>query len=253
MTKLLDGYLKSPLSGIAPWILFSVLSTPGQFEIAVCTALGLALLTLWLGHRRGVGVYALDVLGVLFFAVLAVVGLMVDQASIEFLEVWAGELTNIVLAVFVIGTLVARRPFTLAYAKKNAPEEHWNSPLFLKINYVISSVWAGAFVFNAAMGFLGDAVLHDSDNFWTAWVLQLAAIFFAINFTEFYPDRATGDKPAPVMTLLDWVPMFVLIVGIFGWVTDALPDAVGIGMIVAGIVGNVLVGKLSPPKEESTA
>ena len=253
MTKLLDGYLKSPLSGIVPWILFSVLSSPGRFEIAVCTALGLALLALWLGHRRGFGVYALDVLGVAFFAALAVVGLVVDEGSIEFLEVWAGELTNVVLAVFVIATIAFRRPFTLAYAKKNAPEEYWDSPLFLRINYVISSVWAAAFVFNAAVGFIGDAVLHDPDNFWTAWVLQLAAIFFAIAFTEYYPDRATGDNPTSLIKLFDWVPMFVLIAGIFGWVTDALPDALGIGMIAVGIVGNVVIGKLSPPTEESTA
>lgn len=251
MTKLLDGYLKSPLSGIAPWILFSVLSTPGRFEIAVCVALGLTLVTLWISHRRGVGVYALDVLGVLFFALLAAVGLVASKNTIHFLEVWAGEMTNIVLAVFVIITIVLRRPFTLAYAKKAAPEEHWNSPLFLKINYVISGVWAGAFVFNATMGFIGDGILHDSDNFWTGWVLQLAATFFAIAFTEFYPDRATGDQPTSLFTLFEWVPMFVLIAGIFGWVTDALPDAFGIGMIVVGIVGNVVVSKLSPSKEEA--
>jgi hypothetical protein len=249
VTTLLDGYLKSPLSGIAPWILFSVLSTPGQFEIAVCVALGLALLTLWLGHRRGQGVYALDVLGVLFFAILAVVGVLVDDNTINFLEVWAGEITNVVLAVFVIGTIVARRPFTLAYAKKETPQEYWGSPLFLKINYVISSAWAGAFVFNAVMGFIGDAVLHDQDNFWTAWVLQLAAIFFAINFTEYYPGRASGDTPSSLIQLFEWVPMFVLIAGIFGWVTDALPDVAGIGMIAVGIVGNVLVSKLSPNEE----
>lgn len=204
MTKLLDTYLKSPLSGIAPWILFSVLSTPGHFEIAVCVALGLALLTLRVGHRRGLGVYALDVLGVAFFAVLAAVGLVADAGTVHFLEVWAGELTNVVLAVFVLGTIVARRPFTVAYAKKETPEEHWGSPLFMRVNYVISGVWAGAFVFNAVMGFIGDGILKDNNNFWTAWVLQLAAIFFAINFTEYYPDRASGDTPASMLELFAW-------------------------------------------------
>lgn len=251
MIRLLDGYLRSPLSGIAPWILFSVFSTPGRFEVAVCVALGLALLTLWFGHRRGLGVYALDVLGVLFFVVLAIVGVVVDDTSIEFLEVWAGEITNVVLAVFVLATIVVRRPFTVSYAKKQTPEEFWDSPLFLKINYVISAVWAGAFVFNAVVGLVGDAVLRDPDNFWTAWVLQLAAIFFAINFTEYYPDRASGDRPPSLLALLEWVPMFVLIAGIFGLVTDALPDAAGVGMIVVGIVGNAMVSKLSPPKEAS--
>ncbi|MGB3483805.1 MAG: hypothetical protein WBB07_16520 [Mycobacterium sp.] len=252
MTKLLDGYLKSPLSGIAPWIVFAVFATPGRFEIAVCTALGLALATLWLGHRRGLGVYALDVLGVLFFAVLAVVGLVVDDDAIRFLEVWAGEGTNIVLAVFVLATIVVRKPFTLAYARKETPEEYWESPLFLRINYRISGVWAAAFIFNAVVGFIGDAVLRDPDNFWTAWVLQLAAIFFAIGFTEYYPDVASGDKSASLIKLFDWVPMFVLIAGIFGWVTDALPDTAGIAMIVVGIVGNALVSKLSPKEEPQT-
>ena len=110
-------------------------------------------------------------------------------------------------------------------------------------------MWAAVFTVNAVLGYIGDAILHDNDNFWTAWVLQLAAIFFAIAFTEYYPDKATEDSPTSALKLFEWVPMFVLIVGIFGWVTDALPDIVGIGMIVVGIIGNIVVGKLSPAKE----
>ena len=116
MTKFLDAYLKSPLSGIAPWILFSVLAGPGRFEVAVCVALALAVLTLRVSEQRKIGVYALDVLGVVFFLILAVAGLVFNDNTIGFLEVWAGELSNVVLAVFVIGTIVVRRPFTLAYA-----------------------------------------------------------------------------------------------------------------------------------------
>ncbi|CAN5614345.1 hypothetical protein BH09ACT7_BH09ACT7_23860 [soil metagenome] len=256
----IDGYLNSPLSGIAPWVLFSVLSSPGRFEVAVCSALGLSVLTLWISSRRGIGVYALDTLGVAFFAVLAVVGLVASEGTIAFLELWAGELTNVVLALFVIATIVIRKPFTIAYAKKQAPEEYWDTPLFRKINYMISGVWAAAFTFSAVVGLIGDGVLHDPNNFWTGWVLQLAALFFAIAFTEFYPDYA-GAKDAvkrgehepvpPVLRLFDWLPTFVLIAGIFGWVTDALPDVVGIGMIVIGVAGGALVRKFVPTAEES--
>lgn len=260
MTKLVDGYLKSPLSGIAPWVLMSVLTSPGRFEEAVCSALGLALLTMWLGHRRGIAIHALEIFGAAFFVALAIVGLFASDGAISWMELWAGELTNIALAVFVIATIVVRKPFTLPYAKEQAPEEYWDSPLFLKVNYVISAVWAAVFVFAATVGFIGITVLHDANNFWTGWVLQLAAIFFAISFTEFYPDyagakdaAARGEhEPAPsVATLFGWVPMFVMIAGIFGWVTDALPDAVGIGMIVVGIVGNVLMSKLFPTSKEA--
>ena len=182
-------------------------------------------------------------LGVVFFAVLAIVGVIVDDSTVDLLEVWSGELTNVVFAVFVIATIVVRRPFTLAYAKKQAPQEYWDNPLFLKINYVISGVWAAVFTANAVIGFIGDGVLHDPDNFWTAWVLQLATIFFALNFTEYYPDRATGDKPRAMSELFAWVPMFVLIAGIFALVTDALPVVWGIAMIAVGAVGNVWMGR----------
>jgi hypothetical protein len=190
------------------------------------------------------------------------VGLVASVRVIEWLELWAGELTNIALALFVVTTIVIRRPFTLPYAKEQAPQEYWATPLFVRINYVISAAWAGAFTFAAVVGLIGDAVLHDANNFWTGWVLQLAAIFFAISFTEFYPDFAGAKdaarrgeaEPAPsLVKLFDWLPMFVLIAGVFGWVTDAVPDALGIGMIAVGIVGNVVINKLSPTAAERSS
>lgn len=263
MTKFLDGYLESLLSGIAPWVVMAVLSTPGHFEEAVCAALGLTLLTMWINRRRGGTLHALDFYGAAFFVVLAVIGLAVPADTVDWLQEWAGELSNIALAVFVIATIVVRRPFTLPYAKEQAPQEHWDSPLFLRINYVISGVWAAAFTFSAVVGFIGNAILHDPDNFWTGWVLQLGSIFFAVAFTGWYPDYATarfdeqtGESPetaetgASLVKLFDWLPMFVLIAGIFGWVTDALPDVVGIAMIVVGLAGNALVSKLSGATEK---
>lgn len=51
--KLIDGYVRSPFAGLAPWILMAVVAGPGRFEEAASAALGLALLTLWVGRRRG--------------------------------------------------------------------------------------------------------------------------------------------------------------------------------------------------------
>lgn len=42
----IDDYVKTPLSGIAPWVLLAVVSGPGRFEEAASAALGLTLLTL---------------------------------------------------------------------------------------------------------------------------------------------------------------------------------------------------------------
>ena len=129
----IDGYVKSPLAGIAPWVLLSIVSGPGRFEEAASAALGLTLLTLWVGWRRGVPVHTLEAFGAGFFAVLSVLGLVASDDVIGWLETWAGELSNIALAAFATITLLIRRPFTMAYARDTTPSEHWDTPLFRTI------------------------------------------------------------------------------------------------------------------------
>lgn len=244
--KLIDGYVRSPLAGLAPWILMAVVAGPGRFEEAASAALGLTLLTLWVGRRRGVPVHALEAFGVAFFAVLAIVGLIAPPDTIRWLELWAGELSNVALAVFAVATLLIRRPFTLAYAKDTAPQEYWDSPVFLRINYVISAVWAGAFLASAAAGAYSDAVLGDNDNFWFSWIVPLGAIIFAGAFTDYYPDRATGESTASWARVFDWLPIFVVITGIVGWVSASTSDPVGIALIVIGSVGSAVMRKVFP-------
>ncbi|WP_253875642.1 hypothetical protein [Mycobacterium asiaticum] len=253
----LDGFLKSPFSGIAPWALLSILSAPGRFEIAVASALAFSVLILLVGLARGIKIHLLEVFGAVFFAALAIVGLFATDSVLRFLEVWAGELTNISLALFAWFTVLIRRPFTMAYAKDTTPQEYWDSPLFKRINNVITAVWASAFTFAAAAGFFGDAVLQDAGNFWTGWILQLAAIFFAIAFTEFYPDYASAmfdldnGEAAEVPSMLqmvEWLPTFIVVTGVVGLVTDSVDFLLGIGLIVGGSVASGILAKFSGAK-----
>jgi hypothetical protein len=41
-----------------------------------------------------------------------------------------------------------------------------------------------------------------------------------------------------------------MVTGIIGWVSDAVPDAVGITLIVVGIVGSAVMRKIVPAKPE---
>ncbi|MEO3758886.1 hypothetical protein ABGB19_11450 [Mycobacterium sp. B14F4] len=249
--KFIDAYVKSPFAGLAPWILMAVVAGPGRFEEAASAALGLALLTLWVGTRRGVRVHALEVLTIAYFGVLAVVGLLAPNRVIDWLQLWAGELSNIVLAVFAVGTLALRRPFTMAYAKDTTPPEHWDTEAFRRINYAISGAWAGAFVVSAVAGAIGDAMLGDNDNFWTAWIIPIGAVVFAASFTEFYPDYATGESDSWAGAV-DWLPPFVTVTGIVGWVSDSVSDAVAIALIAVGVVGSAAVRKFLPEEPGTT-
>lgn len=256
VSKVLDGFLDSPLSGIAPWILLSVVGSSGHYEAAIAIAFGFSLVVLWAGHRRGDSLHSLTVFGVVFFGVLLVVRVLVGTGVETWLSTWTGEMSNIALTVFAVATLLIRKPFTLSYARDMTPEEFWDTPVFLRINYVISAVWAAAFAFCAVAGFIGIMFLHDSDNFWTAWILQLGAAFFAVAFTDVYPDyvgakvdREAGESTEPPPSLLpivDWIPMYILIVGIIGWVIDEVPEWIAITMIAVGAVGSAIVRRFAP-------
>ncbi|BBZ29446.1 hypothetical protein MMAD_37410 [Mycolicibacterium madagascariense] len=252
MPSVVDGFLRSPLSGIAPWVLLAVLSGPGRFEEAAAAAFGMSVLLTWIGHRRGIAVHLLEVFGMVFFGVLTALAAFASPGTIHWLEVWAGELTNVALALFATVTLLIGRPFTLAYAKDSTPQEVWGSQTFRRVNYVISAVWAGAFFCSAAVGCYGDAVLHDPDEFWTGWILQLAALLFAVSFTDRYPSHVRGQQgestdPAPSMWgVLDWVPTFVLVTGVIGLATDSLSTTVGTVLIVVGAVGAAAVRRWLP-------
>ncbi|WP_431234774.1 hypothetical protein ACQ856_09720 [Mycolicibacterium psychrotolerans] len=257
-TNFIDGFLRSPFSGIAPWILMAIMSGPGRFGQAAAAALALTLIVMWAGSRRGIKVHSLEVFGAVVFAAFVALGIFGSAALLNWLELWAGEITNGLLAAYALATLAIRRPFTIAYARDTVDPEHWTSPLFIRVNYVLSTVWAGAFVINTAVGTFGDAVLHDGDNFWTGWIVQLAVTLVAVALTEFYPDYArakflaasgeSAEAPPSFGKLLDWLPGFVIGIGIAGWVSGALPAGVGIALIAVGIVAGAVMRKLFPEK-----
>lgn len=248
--KLADAYIKSPFSGIAPWIIMSLFSGPGTFEISVLCALALSLVTFILSRRGGSSFKLMEIFDLLFFAGFAVVGIVANASTIAWLENWAGEITNVALFLFVLITIVIRQPFTLQYAKEETDPQYWDSPVFLRINYTISWVWAAAFAWQSLMGLIGDAVLDNSNNFWTGWVLQIAALVFAIAFTAYWPDHASakaqGEPDVSPVGLVAWIPVYVLITGIAGLITDSTSTIVGIVLIVAGGVGISLLKQLSP-------
>ncbi len=261
-TTFIDGFLRSPFSGIAPWILMAIMSGPGRFGQAAAAALTLTLIVMWAGSRRGIRVHSLEVFGAVVFAVFVGLGIFGSPTLISTLELWAGEITNGALAAYALATLVIRRPFTISYARDSVDPEHWNSPLFVRVNYILTAVWAGAFLINTLVGSFGDAVLHDGDNFWTGWIVQLAVTLVAVAVTEFYPDyarakflAATGESsysPPSFGKLLDWAPGFVIGIGIAGWVSDSFSAGVGIALIVVGIIAGAVMRKLFPEEKEET-
>jgi hypothetical protein len=62
--------------------------------------------------------------------------------------------------------------------------------------------------------------------------------------------RETGESAPPLAKVFDWLPGFLLVVGIVGWIADAFPDAVAITLIAIGVVGSAVLRKILPPEPD---
>jgi hypothetical protein len=91
------------------------------------------------------------------------------------------------LLLIVLVSLAVGRPFTLQYAREQVAREHWDSPAFVRTNYVITGVWALAF---AAMVAAELALLYLPGFPPRAGiVIVIVALVGAVKFTGWYPEH----------------------------------------------------------------
>lgn len=255
-----DRVLANPLAGLAPWIVYSLVEGEGRLELSAAVAFGLALAILMLGWLRGSSPKLLEFSDVVFFGLLAVFVAVASDDTHAWLERWSGEVANVALVVIAVGSILLRQPFTLAYAKEQAPRELWSNPTFLRTNYVLTGVWAVAFALEAASGLYGDWVLDDANNLWTGWIVQTLPLIVAAQFTLWYPERvealgaiARGERtasPPPVRDFVAQVTPWISIVGVISLASDAAPWWVGVAFVV---LGGWLTNRFKPRQERDRA
>lgn len=238
--------LDQPFIGFTPWILLSVVEGPGRVMLASALACALAVTLAGAGVLAGGRPKLLDATGVGFFAAMIVVAAAGGSGTRHWLGLWAGEVSNVAIALITLASIAAHRPFTLAYARETTDDAYWDSPLFLRINYVISTVWAIAFLLTAAVGYIGDGPLHQPNNIWTAWIIQIALVILAIKFTHWYPDHATAEpqtadqpdttpKPTP-LALLRPLAAYLIPAGILVMIASGNTWWIGAALIVLGVL-----------------
>ena len=136
--SVLDAVMANPLVGLAPWIVYSVVEGQSRLELSSALALGTAVLVLCVNWIRGGTPKMLEWSDVVYFTGLTILIAFASAGTRTWLELWGGEVANIALFVIVLGSILVRQPFTLQYAKEDAPRELWDEPHFLRANYVIS-------------------------------------------------------------------------------------------------------------------
>jgi hypothetical protein len=91
------------------------------------------------------------------------------------------------LFVIVVVSMLLGRPFTLQYARERVAPGLWNSPTFVRTNYIITAVWGAAF---AVMIIAELALLYVPGIPQRAGIIVIVlAIVGAVKFTGWYPER----------------------------------------------------------------
>lgn len=177
------------LASFAPFLAFAVL-----------IHFGLTLAALWAGAVVAMGLLLRDRLLLGRSAKLLEIGTVVLFAGLALYttataQAWSIPAVRLVvdagLLAIVLVSLAIGQPFTMQYAKEEAPPEVWSSPAFRTVNQEITLAWAGAFavlvVADAIMVFLPQ-VPHG-----LGVLLTVAALYGAVRFTRM---RAGQAAPA---------------------------------------------------------
>jgi uncharacterized membrane protein len=188
---LLARAAESPFAGFVPWIIFWVVAnSPSTWEYgALGAALAAIILALPSAGRRRLKV--LDVATIVFFLAMAVIGAVVGAEDRDWLDRWSMVLSSGALGLIALGSL-AFVPFTEQYAREQTPRELWRSPVFRRINRVLTLVWGLTFIATAALGCI--AVVAPGTSDWTNWILPVVLIVGAFKFTARYPERAGAAR-----------------------------------------------------------
>jgi hypothetical protein len=98
------------------------------------------------------------------------------------------------LLLIVLISMIGGRPFTVQYAREAVAPEFWNSPAFVRTNYVISAIWALAFL---VMVIAELALLYIPSLPKRAGIIAIVlALIGAVKFTGWYPDHVRNpSKP----------------------------------------------------------
>jgi multimeric flavodoxin WrbA len=132
-----------------PLAFFKIWASLGQgpeaLFIVACLMLLYCSFVIWLARRWDRPTY-FDWAVAAYFAAVTLSFLLVPRAAGEFLKNYS--VTGIYSCLFAaafLPPLFRLAPFTYHYAKKSTPEMFWGNPIFVKINLIMTYVWAAIF------------------------------------------------------------------------------------------------------------
>jgi hypothetical protein len=178
------------LRSFAPWIVYPIAASVFGWRVGSTLALTLCIFGLVRARRSG-GADSFVVGAGLFFAALVAIAFSDPTSSVHR---FVPALVPAALAVAAAVSILIGQPFTVAFAKRVAPQEFWGTPLFDHINVVLTSVWAASFAVTAAL--IAMALATEPHAVGVLIGVQVVGFVVPMRISRTYPAAARGRYTA---------------------------------------------------------
>ncbi|MFZ0005280.1 MAG: hypothetical protein WCC86_09640 [Methanoregula sp.] len=168
--------------GFVPLIVYGILA--GSSVSSVLYALVAATITIvavgWNDLRKGRILIWANL--VLFGSAFIAIGVLEMAWFIPYM----GVLIYAVLAVVTLGSILAGVPFTLQYAREMVDKKLWENPFFIRINVLITGVWTGVFLVNFGLNVIMLVIAGTPRGILqvTTYVVLIGGIIFTLWYPE---------------------------------------------------------------------
>jgi hypothetical protein len=181
---------------LAPYGVYSLLMFATSATISVFAASAICLATIAIDVVRGRSVKILAAGSAILFAAIGLTLALFDPKLGTL-----GVKLSVDIGIFVIslGSMLARRPFTLQYAIESVPAETAAMPGFLTANYIITAAWTAAALLMMAANIV--LLYFPGLPIWLGLAVAFAARNSAIYFTKWYPEYRQIKYGAPAGAL----------------------------------------------------
>ena len=177
----------SPAAAFAPWVIYWVVASSDSNWLYGAVAATIVAIIFASPVIRAGRIKWFDAVTIVFFVGLIIAGVVVGARDKDFMDNYAQVFSMAVLSAIAFGSLLFT-PFTEQYAREMVSPNDWNTPLFKRINRVLTLMWGLVFAAVAILGLIADRE-PTTDNL-TNWVIPIVLLALAIRFTQLYPPRA---------------------------------------------------------------
>ncbi|MCX4817357.1 hypothetical protein OG601_42935 [Streptomyces sp. NBC_01239] len=177
--------------GFAPWIAAGFVSAV-DWRWGAVAGVVVGVLLLLQDRSGGVAMDAmvLEISTIVYFVIIGAIAFSSPDSSVQD---HSDVLSFVWLAGTAWGSMLLRSPFTLGIARRQTPEEYWDTPGFLAVNNAITAAWGAGFTFIAVVLAISSAT---GAPVWVGITAHVIGLLAPAIFTSVYPKRVQARLEA---------------------------------------------------------